>query len=227
VERVRDGEHELLLGRVVLVLQPVDARRRDDGQERIDHAAAGERSLEPCNVALEGRRVVLDRPRAEPALGLELRAGGRTDPVRDLAGERRVVLGVELRKRLPVPARRQDVARFDRHEPRLDPADPLVEIRDPVRLAHLAVVHDIDSGRDLAPDDVRDGDLECLLVGGPVVRLSVVDRRGEFEQLGWTNEATGVRGEDPVHQGSSAEVTSRPELRASGSCRLRFNRRFR
>ena len=87
------------------------------------------------------------------------------------------------------------------------PLDPLVEIRDPVRLAHLAVVDDVDSRLDLAPDDVRDGVLERLLVAllGPAAAASSIDA-AEVEELGGTDEAPGVSGEDPLHQGFSAVV---------------------
>ena len=71
VQGVRDREDELLLGRVVLVAQPVHARGRDDRQERVDDVDAGECALEARDVALERRGVVADRPRAEPALRLE------------------------------------------------------------------------------------------------------------------------------------------------------------
>ena len=79
VQRVGDGEDELLLARVVLVAQPVDARRRDDGQERVGHVDARERALQAGDVALERGGVVADRAGAEPelSLGLDLGRDGR------------------------------------------------------------------------------------------------------------------------------------------------------
>ena len=41
VQRVRDREDELLLGRVVLVAEPVHARRRDHGEKRVHDVDAG------------------------------------------------------------------------------------------------------------------------------------------------------------------------------------------
>ena len=68
VQRVGDGEDELLLARVVLVAQPVDAGRSDDGEEGVGDVDARERALEAGDVALERGGVVVDRPGAEPEL---------------------------------------------------------------------------------------------------------------------------------------------------------------
>ena len=68
VQRVGDREDELLLARVVLVPEPVDARRGDDRQEGVGDVDAGQRRLKPRDVALERGAVVGDRPRAEPDL---------------------------------------------------------------------------------------------------------------------------------------------------------------
>ena len=68
-----------------------------------------------------------------------------------------VVLDVELGEREPVAARRIDAAPLGCHHPRLDPARALVEIGDPARLAHLAVVDDVDARLRLPAHDVRDG----------------------------------------------------------------------
>ena len=224
VERVGDREDELLLARVVLVAQPVDARRSHDREECVGHLDASERALEAGDVALERGGVVLDRPGAEPepSLGLDL---GRARPllaldahlVLDLAGERGVVLGVELREGLPVAARRQDVAALERHHPPLEPADALVEVGDPGGLAHLAVVDDVDSRPRLAPHHVVDGVGERLLVRRLVDGLAARLGREEVQQGAWTREAAGVRGQDPVHQSSSGVG-----VRTAGARFLRF-----
>ena len=61
---------------VVLVVEPVDARGRDDRQEGVGDVDAGERGLEAGDVALERGRVVLDRPGAVPPLRLRLDLAG-------------------------------------------------------------------------------------------------------------------------------------------------------
>ena len=58
VQRVRHGEDELLLARVVLVAEPVDACRSDDGEEHVGHVDARERTLQAGDVALERGGVV-------------------------------------------------------------------------------------------------------------------------------------------------------------------------
>ena len=145
--------------------------------------------------------------------------------VLDLARERGVVLRVELREREPVAARRQDVAALERHQPGLDPADPLVEIGDPGGLAHLPVVDDVDPRLGLAAYNVPDRVGQRLLVGRRVVGLAVLHGREEVEHLAGTSEAAGVRRQDPVHQGSSPRVRARrarpgARLPALQPCRL-------
>ena len=159
VQRVGDREDELLLGRVVLVAQPVDACRRDHRQERVGDVHARRAPPGSGRCPARGAGVVLDRAGAEPALRLRAPASSgslHADPVRDLARERGVVLRVELRERLPVAARRQDRLALERHHALLDPAHALVQVRDPGRLAHLAVVDDVDARLGLAADDVGD-----------------------------------------------------------------------
>ena len=77
VQRVGDRVDELLLGRVVLVAQPVDARRRDDGQEDVGGVHAVDGRLESRDVLLERCRVVGDRPRARPDLSERLAVARR------------------------------------------------------------------------------------------------------------------------------------------------------
>jgi hypothetical protein len=94
---------------------------------------------------------------------------GALQHVRRLLRELGVVLGVELRERQPVAARGQEVAVRERDHARLDPADPFIEVGDPGRLAHLAVVDDVDADLGLAPDDVLDRAFEDLGVRRLVV----------------------------------------------------------
>ena len=61
-----------------------------------------------------------------------------------------VELVVEAREVLAVAARRQDARAVELDHARLEPAHPLVEVGDPGRLAHLAVVDDVDAGLRLA-----------------------------------------------------------------------------
>jgi len=57
---------------------------------------------------------------------------------------------------LAVAAGRHHAGALHVHHARLQAADPLVEIGDPARLAHLTVVDDVDAGVDLAFDDISD-----------------------------------------------------------------------
>ncbi len=209
VQRVRDREHELFFGRVVLVPQPVHARGRDHRQERVGDVHALERATEAGDVPLDRSGVVRDRPGAEPELaaGLLPVVGaatvlGHVHAVLRRPRERRVVLRVELGERLPVAARREHRALADRDEALLDPPHAAVEVRDPGRLPHLAVVHDVDAGRCLAADHVADGLAEDPLIGVFVDRLAALLSGEDVEQLVGTDEASGVRGEDAIHRSS-------------------------
>jgi hypothetical protein len=138
------------------------------------------------------------------------------------------VFGIEAGEGLAVAARRQDAAAVERYVARLEAAHALVQVDDPVRLAHLAVVHDVDARLHLPADGVRHDLLQGLGVGGFVVRPAGLLGRQEREQLRGPDQAPGVRGEDPLHLFS---LRSRPgfagprlcqELRILSTRRLTF-----
>ena len=164
------------------------------------------------DIPLECRGVVLDGPGAEPLLAqrfelaglLGRRLRGRDDAhlVRNSPRKLGIVLGVELREGLPIAARRKDGPALGGHEPRLDSGDALVQVGDPVRLAHLAVVDDVDPCVDLPPDDLADRVDQRLLVPRRVDRCAVLHRDEVVEQRSRPRKAARMRGEDPVRHDS-------------------------
>ena len=82
------------------------------------------------------------------------------------------------------------------------PRTPLIQVRDPGGLSHLAVVDDVDSHLGLPPHDVADGVVEHPLESGGVLGLPELDPCKNVEKLGRPCEAARVRRENPVRQNS-------------------------
>ena len=112
-----------------------DLARRDRRHEDVDHALAFERRLQVLDVGLQ--RLLADivhrpgaqhrrRPRAGMAVRIEF-------------GERALLARVDLRRVVVA---------------RLHAAEPFMDVRDEAGLGLLAVIDDIEAGRDLAADDV-------------------------------------------------------------------------
>jgi hypothetical protein len=138
------------------------------------------------------------------------------------------VLRVELRESLPVAAWRKNVAPFQGHEPWLEAAHALVQVCDPGRLPHLAVVDDVDTDLGLAADDVRHCFSENPLVLGCIDALAALGRGQKIEERARTGEAADVGRENPVHQSSSPVTVRTPRRGPPGppfffffNCRLR------
>ena len=187
-QRIRERVDELLLRRVVLVLQPVRAGGRDDREEAL-RVHALERGAQVRDVVVDRGAVVLDRAGAH----VDARRRRRDLVLGERAEHLLVVLRVGARERLPVAARWQErVLRSELARP--DAADPVVEVGDPVRLAELAVADDVDPAVGLAPDDVGDLGLQRLRVGRLVVGLAALDRGLERQQGRRPDEASHVRG---------------------------------
>ena len=210
VERVGEREYELLLGGVVLVLEPVRARGRDHREEPLDAVVLGQGRLEVRDVAVERGAVVVERAGAHPrhrcrprvVVGVGARGGGVA-----LAHGRlveRVERGVRARERLAVAARGQHARALERYGTDLEAADPLVQVRDPAGLAHLAVVDDVDPGLDLLAYDVEDRVSQALLVCVLVDALTPLLGREKRQQLRRPDQAPGVGRKDSVHVHSSS-----------------------
>jgi hypothetical protein len=212
MEHVGERVDELLVGLVVLVDQPVGGRGRDHRQERLGYlpAVAGQGGREVGQVAVDRGAVVAHRPGARPDRSAA--PGGRGQAAAAgclrLDAHGRVVLErVDLRvgagEVLPVPAGRQDGRERPVQLPRLQPGRPLVQVGDPGRLAHLAVVDDVDARLDLPAHDVVNGIGQRRLVLGAVCRgRAVVGRRQEGEQFRRSNQASRMRDRDSLHRNS-------------------------
>ena len=134
---VRDRREVRLVGRVVLVTQPVlDRAGRHRRQERLGCRDAGQGRLEVGDVRQQGAAAdVGERSRAD---GL---AAGEVSTAREVLGELGGVATVDLREH--ALARPQ--------HPLLDPAQPLARIGGEVALGLLAVVDDVEPGGGLLP----------------------------------------------------------------------------
>src|SRR5262249_49801490 len=102
-------------------------------------------------------------------------------------------------------------ARHNLVRTRLEARHPLPRISRPARFAELAVVDDVDAGRDLALDDVLDAGLEHRAIvrvsaGFPVLRNRLEQRLG-------TDQTADMGGEDTVlaalHGSSSSAAAAR------------------
>jgi len=93
--------------------------------------------------------------------------------------------------------------------PLLDAAEPLARVGGEVALRLLAVVHDVEAHRDLAPDDLADGGAHEGREGGRIVRTAVVLRGEHVAEVVGPRQAAGVRGEDALgaafHRGPPSE----------------------
>ncbi len=207
----------------MLVDEPVGAGRRDDGQEPLDVLVAGERVLEVADVAIERRTVIGQRAGADPLTTRRRRrrlaVGNRTTGVVALAGGgllERVESGVGAGERLPVSTRGHHRPGGHVERPQVEAADPLVEVRDPARLAHLAVVDDVDPDLDLAAHDVGDGLPQAFGVRRLVDLLPRLLGAQERQQLGRPDQAADMGRHDPVHRSPSPTLLSGNEPGLAG-----------
>jgi hypothetical protein len=161
--------------------------------------------LEVGDVAVDRRAVVGDRAGADPheRVGVALLGRLGVAPLALAVGGfiQRVERGVGAREMLAVAARRQD-APLDLDRAQFETADAFVEVGDPGRLAHLAVVDDVDGGLDLVLDHVGDRARQAravlVAVGGDAAR-----QRLERLEVGRADQAARVAGQYPVHGLSS------------------------
>jgi hypothetical protein len=212
-QRVGEREHELLLARVVLVLEPVRAGRRHHREEALDDIALvfGQGRLEVRDVTVDRRAVIGERTRADPdhaligavavVLGQEVRGGAAT--LADRGPVEGVERGVRARECLAIAARGEHAGALKLDRADLEPAHALVQIRDPARLAHLPVVGDVDPDLDLAADHVVHGCFQRAPVGVLVDRLAALLGRQERQQLSGADQASGMGRKDSVHEQSS------------------------
>ena len=195
VHGIGDREQVLLVGLVVRVLLPVlDARRGDRGNEGLVGVRVGERGLEVLDVRLH---VLVARVGDGPGADHVQRPHGRTghrarEPLVEL-GE-----GPHLSRSAPRASCRVPVG--------LEARQALVDVGDEARLAHLAVVHDVQAELGLLGDDLphrapHPGGVRVLIVGS-TRRLGL----DHLEQVARTWQAAGVGGENTVaaalHAGS-------------------------
>ena len=151
-QRLGDGEHVRLLGRVVLILAPADHRRRDGGHEGLGDVDALEGGLEGGEVTLEQRLALVGdgslctrwapRPAASPAAGTPCSTRGtRATP----AG---------CRPAAPRRHRRWSARRSGRRGRGHEARQPFVGVGEEARLAHLAVGDDVEADLGLSADHV-------------------------------------------------------------------------
>ena len=209
-QRVGERVDELLLGGVVLVAEPVDARRRDARDEGVDDVDALERRREVRDVLVDVAADVLDRAVADPE------QPGRLLVLAVLlaVGVDRHELGVEARGpsvRLGIePGGQRHVGR--RHLARRDARHAVVDVGDPARLAHLAVVDDVHADLRLLGDHVGDRALEVA-----VERVGVVLVVGLTRLEGGRQVSRASAGCRRGWSGSGPSVS--PYARSNSSCR--------
>jgi hypothetical protein len=80
----------------------------------------------------------------------------------------------------------------------LEAAKPIIGIVDEAGLAHLAVVHDIDAGRDLPGDDVVDGGLDQLGAAAGVVGFASAHGAHDVHQLRRSRQTAHMRGQNSI-----------------------------
>jgi hypothetical protein len=206
VQGVREPVDECLLVRVVLVLEPVRTRRRDDRQKRLGliGAVLDQRRLEIGDVALDGRAVVFQRACADP---LDRRhRGDLLDGAARVAraGRRliqRVLAGVGAGEVLTIAARRQHAALM-LDVAQLKATDTLVQIGDPRNLANLAIIDHIQANLELLLDDPRNSLPQSLAIHSLIDRLPRSHSVAQRHHLRGPDQATGVRRQNTVHQNS-------------------------
>ena len=197
---VGDREEVLLRGLVVGVLLPVlDARGRDGRDEGLLGAGARERGLEVLDVGLHVLPALVgDGPGADHVQGPHGRARHRPRAPRVELRE-----GPHLSRSAPRATGRLRV--------RLEPGQPLVDVGNEARLAHLAVVDDVDAELGLLADDVRHRGPHPRRVAVLIVRppgrlgldhLEQVARAGQTARMGRENPVAAALHADASQPGS-------------------------
>ena len=190
-------------------------RRRVEQQNEVHRRrleeALRDRATE-LRAAIEGLRHSQEETAFRLSRAVEVRdvqAGGHLERIGDLCELLGLELGlsverVELRVRagevLPVPAGRHDAGEPALDGPGLKPGRPLVQVGDPGRLAHLAVVDHVDAGLDLLGDHVGHGPAELGTVIGAVERLPLIYRRQKGKEFRRPDQASGMRDRDSLHR---------------------------
>ena len=109
----------------------------------------------------------------------------------------RVELGVELGESAAISAARPRVTALER--PALETAEAVEHVLRPrERLAVFAVADDVDAALGLLPDNLRDGVLQCALVGRFVVGLAGLLGAKKLLQLRRPDQAADMGGENTV-----------------------------
>jgi hypothetical protein len=181
---IGDREQELLLRLVVLVALPsLDVGRRDRGHERLVRRAAPGRREEARDVPLQ-------------------RLGARVRDVVDahhVHGIRRAASGarrVEVGERALLP---RAGPRADRAVPHgLEPAQAVVDVGEEARLAHLAVVDDLDAACRLRLDDLVGRAGDALGERSLVDRLTALLGHEHVEEIRRAGQAADVGDDDVV-----------------------------
>ncbi len=114
-----------------------------------------------------------------------------------------VVLGIEFRKCLAVPATRHRGHRvfqfFRRGRSHGNALEPLENVERPIEpLAELAVADDVDAGLGLLAHHLGDGFGQAGFEGRLVVGLAVLDGAPELDQFWWPDQAADMGGEDAI-----------------------------
>ena len=181
-EGVRDGEQELLVALVVLVLLVAGHVAGGDGGHE------GLRSSGFLHRGLQVRQIL-----HHALLGLVgdgAGAGHLHVAGVGLGSRHRAVVAVVLRERLRlagvVPGRHPHPARG------CQAVEPLVRVDRESALAELAVVDDVDAEVHLPAHDVVDRAQELLLVVGRIHRPALVLRQHHVDKLARTRQAAGM-----------------------------------
>ena len=182
-----DGEH-VFLGRLVMLVRRrrLDVRRRDRRHEGLRGVRGLHGGLEVVELDLQPVvTLVFDRRGADHQRAAARRAHllGRLELV-----EFRIVPGL---------ARGGERAR-PRARALLQAIEPLRRIGDEARLAHLAVIDDVETHVDLMLDGVLHGLGHARVVGLLVDRLAVEPLHHHVHQVVGARQAADMGGQDPV-----------------------------